>query len=391
MGFSQIGLYEITPGDPAFRNSWGTALNTNFSLIDNYTAAQLSKDVSGNTDIVLTFTDGSTTEAQNSHFVFTGTLTGNINVFYPQSIQLNFSVSNQTTGAFTLAIAADNGSHGPAGTTVAIGNGGAIVNLRSDGTNIAQRGSSLVPIATGKMLANESGSSALPTPTDIPVIKSQLFSSSGTFTIPANATANTVFKFTVVAGGAGGGGGSSSVFTGGGGGGSGGWATAFLRGFAASGSVPIVVGTGGTGGTSGSDGNGGNISTVSYSAVSVITCTGGSGGAHATGSSQYFTSGGASGGGSVSVGASGLTADSSITGGTAGGIGFAVIPSGGIGQYTTGGIGGGSLVGGGGQSKASASSAVGAAGSNGGGGGGAVGVQTGGGGGNGFVLVEWVL
>jgi hypothetical protein len=138
-----IGLLEITPGDPAYRNSWGTGLNDGvFGLVDDYTAGQTSKAIGGTGDVVLTYTDGASCEARSSHFIFTGILTGNRTVFWPASHELNFSVSNQTTGAFTLTLAAGSGGV-PAGTTQTISNGGVIQNFRSDGTNILQRGGAL--------------------------------------------------------------------------------------------------------------------------------------------------------------------------------------------------------------------------------------------------------
>jgi hypothetical protein len=70
--------------------------------------------------------------------------------------------------------------------------------------------------------------------------------SSGNFTTPANITADTVFKITLVGGGAGGGGGVSL----GGGGGPGGCVEFFISGLSPSTAYAVVVGAAGTGGAS---------------------------------------------------------------------------------------------------------------------------------------------
>lgn len=151
MPFSpNIGLAEPTPGDPAVRNAWGAVLNSGvFALVDDYTAGQLTKAVGGSSNVVLTYTDGATCESRQSHYIFTGTLTGNIIIFWPSAHAFNFSVSNQTTGAFTLTLAV--GTTVALGAGIVIGNGGAIGNFRSDGANILSRGSIAGTTAGGSL------------------------------------------------------------------------------------------------------------------------------------------------------------------------------------------------------------------------------------------------
>jgi hypothetical protein len=90
--------------------------------------------VAGNTDVTLTSVQGAPDQARNQHFVFTGALTGNINVFWPLSRNRFFSVKNGTSGAFTLTIAVV----GTPGATVVVPQG-ETVSLASDGTNITTR------------------------------------------------------------------------------------------------------------------------------------------------------------------------------------------------------------------------------------------------------------
>lgn len=145
----------------------------------------------------------------------------------------------------------------------------------------------LASIATGKMLANTSGSSAVPSATDLPVFNSQAFTSSGTFTTPANSTTSTVYHYRMVAGGGGGGGSNASTAAGGGGGG-GAYAEGTFTGIAASTGVTITVGAGGSAGAN-TGGTGGSGGTSSIGSPVSISCAGGAGG---TGSTTDIASGG---------------------------------------------------------------------------------------------------
>ena len=134
---TNIGLIEPTPFDPSVANAWGALLNTNFTLIDSAIAGLLPLSVAGNSNVILTATQGSANQARNIIFKFTGTLTGNITVFWPQSTSQGLIVNNATSGAYSLTLAVNNGSGSPAGATVAIAQ--STTNLYySDGTNIVQ-------------------------------------------------------------------------------------------------------------------------------------------------------------------------------------------------------------------------------------------------------------
>lgn len=144
---TNVGILTPTQGDPTYRNNWADGIvNPNMGLIDDYTAGGLTKSVAGSVNVALTYTDGATCEARHSYFAFTGVLTGSIDVLWPNGHELNFSVSNQTTGAFTLSLGVNNGSGIPAGAVAVIANGGAAQFFRSDGTNVVLVGSSPVSV-----------------------------------------------------------------------------------------------------------------------------------------------------------------------------------------------------------------------------------------------------
>jgi hypothetical protein len=229
-------------------------------------------------------------------------------------------------------------------------------------------------------------------------IGGQLFSASGTFTVPAGVTA---VKVTVISGG-GGGGGAYSVYpfySVGGGGGSGAVAIGYVTGLTSGGTVTVTVGTGGAGGSSGANGTaggtssfgsyiictGGNGGTYSGQAYSP-TCSGGTGGT-ASGASITFSLSGNQGGGNTGIDACGAGASIGWPRVQAP-YGEFVKASVGI-AYGFGGQGGYS----GGGASSSQSSDGGPATSYGSGGGGASTLygasKTGGAGSAGFVLVEW--
>jgi hypothetical protein len=135
-----------TPGDPAVANAWGTIENTGRTLTDNAIGATLTLSVAGNSNVVLTAANGAADQARNAHFNFTGALTGNIDVLWPAAPRCGvFSISNNTSGAFSLSAGVNNGSGSPAGAVVAVPQGGSLLVV-SDGTNVT---TAVTPIGLG--------------------------------------------------------------------------------------------------------------------------------------------------------------------------------------------------------------------------------------------------
>lgn len=204
-------------------------------------------------------------------------------------------------------------------------------------------------------------------------INQQIFTSSGTFTIPVNVTN---IKVTVTGGGGAGGGGLSSANGGGAGAGSGATAIKYLSSLTPGNTLTVTVGPGGTG-VNGSAGNAGSQSTVSSGTqtISTITAGGGNGGNNGTASGAP---GGTASGGDINL--AGNAAEFVIAGTTTNGTG----------QRSAGSYWGGGVVGGNGQNgvAGNAGGAPGAGGSGGGTGGSAT--STGGAGATGIVIFEWV-
>lgn len=98
-------------------------------ILDDAVAGYLSKSVAGSSDVTLT-----TAEAWHHGIIFTGALTGNINVVVPTK-QRHYLLRNDTTGDFTLTVKTT------AGTGVALKKGEFAV-LSCDGTNVVRWASS---------------------------------------------------------------------------------------------------------------------------------------------------------------------------------------------------------------------------------------------------------
>jgi hypothetical protein len=137
LAYTNLGFFQPVPNDPAVANIWGTLLNTNDTLIDGNLAGILNLSVAGSSNVVLTFTPGSATQTTKMVFNLTGVLTGNIYVLFPAGVTKPFIVQNNATGAFSLSIGVNNGSGGPASSTVTVPQAGTVL-CYSDGINIVQ-------------------------------------------------------------------------------------------------------------------------------------------------------------------------------------------------------------------------------------------------------------
>jgi hypothetical protein len=181
----------------------------------------------------------------------------------------------------------------------------------------------------------------------------QVFTSSGTFTVP---TGITKVKVTVVGGGGGSGASRADTcctFPATSGGGGGGAAIEIISGLTPGGTVSVTVGAGGTAGTSAAV-NGGTGGTSSFGAY--CSATGGSGSASKTNVGDFYSySGGLGSGGDLNIRGGYGSACAQIPGEFGGGNGGASILGGGVvgfnGQYVNVGTAGGAYGGGAGGSK----------------------------------------
>lgn len=292
------------------------------------------------------------TALQNLAFTFTGTLSDNRIVFLP-AIPKFYIVNNSTTTALTSPVSSSKTltfeiptSSSPAtfGRTVVVLPGSGYHLLFTDGVNVDEILNTKQP-------------------------KSQVFTASGSFTVPAGVTSAVV---TVVGGGGGGGG------TAGGTGASGGSGAAtsykYLINLVPGNTISVTVGAGGAGGIGGAGGGNGGASQVSSGTqlITAVTAPGGTGGLNGNHSGPSGAN-------------AGTGADIALPGG-GGGYGYAASAA------LPGGYGGGTAFAGPSQAGQS-SGGAGAAGSantgTGGGGASNATAANGGAGGSGIVIFEW--
>lgn len=176
---NNVCLPKPTPGDPSSQNTWGALINTGADIIDAITSQVTSISVAGSSNVVLTFNCGSLDQTDAAHFNFTGALTGNIYVLWPNTRNRTFSATNSTTGSFTLSLGANNGSAAPAGTTITLPQGYTGL-FYSDGTNVVSRTTSgAITLSANSIPGNMTGSTAQGTDLALPNCSGGLTYSSG--------------------------------------------------------------------------------------------------------------------------------------------------------------------------------------------------------------------
>ena len=124
--------------------SWGTKTNTNLNLLQQAIAGYQEVSIAGGAQTtVLAMSDATISNARNAVIRFTGTITGNQVVTIPDGIEKTYTLSNGTTGAFTVQVKTASGT-GPTFSTTDKG----IKLVYSNGTNIVEINSSLSDVAT---------------------------------------------------------------------------------------------------------------------------------------------------------------------------------------------------------------------------------------------------
>ena len=111
--------------------TWGDKTNTNLELIQQGFAGYQEVTVNGTGTTTLAITDGTISNGRNAVIKLTGTITGNIIVTIPDTIEKTYTVVNGTSGAFTVEFKTVSGT----GTTFSATDKG-IKFLYADGTNV---------------------------------------------------------------------------------------------------------------------------------------------------------------------------------------------------------------------------------------------------------------
>jgi hypothetical protein len=111
--------------------TWGDITNDNLELIQQALAGYEAVTVNGTGTTTLDITDATISNGRNAVIKLTGTITGNITVTIPNSVEKLYTVINGTVGVFTVEFKTVSGT-GPTWSTTDKG----IKFLYADGTNV---------------------------------------------------------------------------------------------------------------------------------------------------------------------------------------------------------------------------------------------------------------
>jgi hypothetical protein len=124
--------------------TWGQITNTNLLILEQAIGGYDAVGLNATTGATLTFSNGVLSNGKNQILKLTGTITSNVDVVIPDSIEKTYMVENATTGVFTVTFKTTSGS----GATWSTTDKGYKI-LYSDGTNIVDITADLGDITAG--------------------------------------------------------------------------------------------------------------------------------------------------------------------------------------------------------------------------------------------------
>jgi hypothetical protein len=127
--YTDLGLSLMLTGENS--GTWGDITNKNLQLIQQGFAGYEAVTVSGTGTTTLDIIDATISNGRNAVIKLTGTITGNITVTIPDSVEKLYTVINGTVGVFTVEFKTVSGT-GPTWSTTDKG----IKFLYADGTNV---------------------------------------------------------------------------------------------------------------------------------------------------------------------------------------------------------------------------------------------------------------
>jgi len=126
--------------------TWGQITNTNLLILEQAIGGY--DEVGITSGATLTFSNGVLSNGKNQVLKLTGTITSNVNVVIPDSIEKTYLVENATSGAFTVTFKTSSGT----GATWSATDKGFKI-LYSDGTNVVDITADLGDISSGAITA----------------------------------------------------------------------------------------------------------------------------------------------------------------------------------------------------------------------------------------------
>ena len=127
--------------------TWGQVTNTNLLILEQAIGGYAA--INSASGATLTFSNGALSDGKNQVLKLTGTISGNVNVTIPDSIEKTYIVENATSGAHTVTFKTTSGT----GVTWSATDKGKKI-LYSDGTNIEEGVTSTGSLITGDITTN---------------------------------------------------------------------------------------------------------------------------------------------------------------------------------------------------------------------------------------------
>jgi hypothetical protein len=115
--------------------TWGQITNTNLLILEQAIGGYAGVGLNATTGATLVFSNGVLSNGKNQVIKLTGTITSNVNVTIPDSIEKTYIVENATSGAFTVTFKTSSGTGVTWGT-----NDKSTKLIYSDGTNVVGTG-----------------------------------------------------------------------------------------------------------------------------------------------------------------------------------------------------------------------------------------------------------
>ena len=151
--------------------TWGQITNTNLLILEQAIGGYGAVNAASS-PTALVFSNGALSNGKNQVIKLTGTITGNVDVTIPDSIEKTYIVENATSGVFTVTFKTTSGT----GITWSTTDKGKKI-LYSDGTNVLEGISSMGDLVAGDVTTNTISTNTI---------------NVSNITISASTTANTI-------------------------------------------------------------------------------------------------------------------------------------------------------------------------------------------------------
>jgi hypothetical protein len=111
--------------------TWGQITNTNLLILEQAIGGYSSVALNATTGATLTYSNGALSNGKDAVIKLTGTITGNVDVIIPDSVEKTYIIENATSGSFTVTVKTSSGT----GVTWSATDKGKKM-VYSDGTNV---------------------------------------------------------------------------------------------------------------------------------------------------------------------------------------------------------------------------------------------------------------